>query len=94
MHYYLQIDIDLDPEFSSLFPMYRTYGIICLYLWTLGLNVWVWNKANINYKALFTFDNHYSTVTEIFIRASIFTNALFIAFFIYMLTRTQFGMNS
>ena len=94
MHYYLQIDIDLDPEFSSLFPMYRTYGIICLYLWTLGLNVWVWNKANINYKALFTFGNHYSTVTEIFIRASIFTNALFIAFFIYMLTRTQFGMNS
>ena len=94
MHYYLQIDIDLDPEFSSLFPMYRTYGIVCLYLWTLGLNVWVWNKADINYKALFTFDNHYSTVIEIFIRASAFTNILFIAFFIYMLTRTQFGINS
>ena len=91
--YYLKIDIDHDPEFRSLFPMYRTYGIICLYLWTLGLNVWVWNKANINYKALFTFDNHYSTVTEIFIRACFFTNVLFLAFLLYMITRTQYGIS-
>ena len=90
-YFYLEIDIDQDPEFRSVFPMYRTYGIICLYLWTLGLNVWVWNNANINYKALFTFDNHYSTVTEIFIRAAGFTNILFLAFLLYMITRTNFG---
>ena len=90
-YYYLEIDIDQDPEFRSVFPMYRTYGIICLYLWTLGLNVWVWNNANINYKALFTFDNDYSTVTEIFIRAAVFTNILFLAFLLYMITRTETG---
>ena len=90
---YLELDIDLDPEFGSVFPMYRTYGIICIYIWTLGLNVWVWNNSNINYKALFTFDNHYSTVTEIFIRAAFFTNILFLAFFLYMITRTQTGTN-
>ena len=89
---YLQLDIDQDREFGSIFPMYRTYGIICLYIWTLGLNVWVWNNSNINYKALFTFDNHYSTVTEIFIRAAFFTNILFLSFFLYMITRTQYGL--
>ena len=87
----LNIDIDQDPEFRSVFPMYRTYGILCLYLWTLGLNVWVWNNANINYKALFTFDNNYSTETEIYIRAAGFTIILFLAYLIYMITRTDFG---
>ena len=90
---YLEIDMDLDLEFRSVFPMYRTFGILCLYLWTLGLNVWVWNKCNINYKALFTFDNHYSTVHEIFIRASFFTNIFFLTFLIYLITRTQTGIN-
>ena len=47
------LDIDQDREFGSIFPMYRTYGIICLYIWTLGLNAWVWNNSNINYRDLF-----------------------------------------
>ena len=89
--YHLEINIDEDPEFRSIFPMYRTYGIICLYLWTLGLNVWVWNKASINYKALFTFDNHYSTEVEIFIRAAFFSNLLFLAFLIHMIAHTTRG---
>ena len=90
---YLEIDMDLDLEFRSVFPMYRTFGIFCLYLWTLGLNVWVWNKCNINYKALFTFDNHYSTEHEIFIRAASFSNIFFLTLIIYMTTRTQTGEN-
>ena len=92
-NYHLEINIDEDPEFRSIFPMYRTYGIICLYLWTLGLNVWVWNKENINYKALFTFDNHYSTEVEIFIRAAFFSNLLLLAFFIHIIAHTQRGSN-
>ena len=88
--FYLNIDIDEDPELRSVFPMYRTYGIICLYLWTLGVNVWAWNNASINYKALFTFDNHYSTETEIFIRAAAFTNILFFAFLLHMIAHTQY----
>ena len=90
VNYHLEIDIDEDPEFRSIFPMYRTYGIICLYLWTLGVNVWAWNNASINYKALFTFDNHYSTETEIFIRAAAFTNILFFAFLLHMIAHTQY----
>lgn len=89
----LKIDMDRDPEFRSIFPMFRSFGIICLYLWTLGINVWSWNDAHINYKALFTFDNNYSSVTEIFTRSAVFSCILFFAIALYMLTRTQYGLN-
>ena len=85
------LDMDKDPEFKSLFPIFRTFFIICLYLWTLGINVWVWNKAKVNYKSLFMFDNHYSTVIEIFLRSSIFSIIFFSTFFLYILTRTSLG---
>lgn len=87
-----RIDMDDDPEFRSLFPMYRTFGILILYLWTLGLNVWAWNKARINYKALFNFDNHYSTVIQICGRAAFFTVLLFISIMIYLIIRSQIPM--
>ena len=93
MDIFLQLDMDNDLEFRAVFPLYRTFGIICLYLWTLGVNVWVWNNANINYKALFTFDNHYSTSTEVFIRAAMFSIILFLCLLAYMITRTQTGVN-
>ena len=86
------LDIDEDPEFKSLFPMFRTFGILCLYLWTLGLNVWAWNYANINYRALFNFDNHYSTVIEICARSSLFSMVLFLGILLYILIRTQIPM--
>ena len=86
------LDMDADPEFKSLFPIYRTFGILCLYLWTLGLNVWVWNNSNVNYKALFMFDKHYSTVTEIFIRSSVFSIIFFSTFLLYILTRTRISI--
>ena len=86
------LDIDEDPEFKTLFPMFRTFGILCLYLWTLGLNVWAWNKANINYRALFNFDNHYSTVMQICSRSAIFSLILFLGILIYILIRSQIPM--
>ena len=46
--FYLNIDIDEDPELRSVFPMYRTYGIICLYLWFIGLNIKTWEDIKIN----------------------------------------------
>ena len=92
LYRFSNLDMDVDPEFKSLFPIYRTFGILCLYLWTLGLNVFVWNNCNINYKALFMFDDHYSTVTEIFIRSSIFSIIFFSTFLLYILTRTKINI--
>ena len=87
--YNKSIDFDEDPEFRSIFPIYRTFGILCLYLWTLCLNVVAWNDANINYKALFAFDNHYSDVITICKRCAFFTAVLLISILTYMIIRTN-----
>lgn len=86
------IDFDNDIEFRSIFPIYRTFGILCLYLWTLGLNVWAWNNANINYKALFFFDNNYSTVITICKRNAFFTILLFVSLLVYLIIRSNISM--
>lgn len=86
------VDFDSDIEFRAMFPIYRTFGILCLYLWTLGLNVWAWNNANINYKALFFFDNQYSDVITICKRNAFFTILLFVSLLIYMIIRSNIPM--
>ena len=81
--YNYQIDMDVDQDFKSLFPMFRGFFIICLYWWILGFNVYFWNKSNISYKVIFKFDNHFSTVIEICKRAAFFTFLLFACVLIY-----------
>ena len=34
------LDIDNDPDFKSVFPMFRGFFVICLYWWTYGINVY------------------------------------------------------
>ncbi|MCQ2817789.1 MAG: hypothetical protein MJ252_11040, partial [archaeon] len=87
-----QIDTDNDPEFRSIFPMFRTFGILCLYLWLLGVAVWAWEGANINYKALFKFDNHFSNIIDIFKRCSFFSVLLLVTILLYLLTRSSIQM--
>ena len=65
--FYLNLDIDHDPEFRSIFPMYRTFGIICLYLWFIGLNIKIWEDIKVNYKALFSFQISRSSIIDIWI---------------------------
>ena len=50
--WYFDIDMDDDAQFKSIFPMFRGYTILCLYLWLLALNVYAWNHFNINYNFL------------------------------------------
>jgi len=87
--YDYNIDMDNDQEFKSIFPMFRGYGIICLFLWLLGLNVYTWNIFNINYKLCYDFSNHYSDVISIFQRAAAFSSVLVLMVLIYMIIRTQ-----
>ena len=68
---HFSIDMDDDANFKSIFPMFRGYLVFILYYWYLGLNVYAWNMAHINYKLAFAFnDNHYSDVISIFKRAA------------------------
>ncbi len=87
--YDYNIDMDDDLHFKSIFPMFRGYGIICLYFWLLGLNVYTWNIFNINYKLCFDFSNHYSNVISIFQRAAAFSSVFVLMILIYMIIRTQ-----
>ena len=90
--FYLNIDIDADPELRSVFPMYRTYGIICLYLWFIGLNIKTWEDVKINYRALFSFKISRNSIINIWLCASVFGSFLFLAFLLYFITRTPIGI--
>lgn len=86
---YFKIDMDDDAEFKSIFPMFRAFLILCLYFWLIGLNVYSWNTAHINYKLCFGFANHHSNVISIFQRAAIFSTIFVLMFLCYMVTRTN-----
>jgi len=83
------IDMDNDEDFKSIFPMFRSFWIICLYIWLLGLNVWAWNSAHIDYKLCFHFSNHYSDVISIFKRAAIFSSIMVFMLLCYLILRTR-----
>ena len=89
--WYYDIDMDNDPEFKSVFPMFRGFFIVCLYWWVHGLNVLVWAKADISYRVIFQIDSKYSTPIEIFKRAAIFTFILLFCLLIYMIKRIWAG---
>lgn len=85
--YYYNIDMDSDAEFKSIFPMFRAFFVICLYIWLLGINVYVWDKAKINYKLAFQFSSHYSDVLSIFKRAACFSAVFVLMYICYMILR-------
>ena len=90
--WYYDIDMDNDPEFKSVFPMFRGFFIVCLYWWVHGLNILVWTKADISYRVIFMInDSKYSTPIEIFKRAAIFTFILLLCLLIYMIKRIWAG---
>ncbi|MCQ2820424.1 MAG: hypothetical protein MJ252_24430 [archaeon] len=86
------LDIDTDSELSSVFPMFRAFGTICLYWWVIGFNVYVWNKGSISYKIMFQFSNHYSEVIAIYKRAAFFSFVLMSVILLYMLDRANINV--
>ena len=90
--WYYDIDMDRDPEFMSVFPMFRGFFILCLYWWAIGLNIYIWTKADISYRVLFQIDSNYSTPIQIFKRAAIFTFILLLCLLIYMVKRIWKGV--
>ena len=90
--WYYDIDMDRDPDFMSVFPMFRGFFIVCLYWWMHGLNIYIWTKADISYRVLFQIDSNYSTPIQIFKRAAIFTFILLLCVLIYMVKRIWKGV--
>ena len=83
--------MDRDPDFMSVFPMFRGFFIVCLYWWMHGLNIYIWMKADISYRVIFQIDSNYSKPIQIFKRAAIFTFILLSCLLIYMIKRIYKG---
>ena len=90
--WYYDIDMDRDPDFMSVFPMFRGFFVLCLYWWMHGLNIYVWIKADISYRVIFQIDSNYSSPIQIFKRAAIFTFILLSCLLIYMVKRIWKGV--
>ena len=90
--WYYDIDMDRDPDFMSVFPMFRGFFVLCLYWWMHGLNIYVWIKADISYRVIFQIDSNYSTPIQIFKRAAIFTFILLSCLLVYMVKRIWKGV--
>ena len=82
---------DLDTFFNHIFPIFRGASFIILYIWLLAWNVHGWNKFNINYRRIFKFNHHYSTLSQILKRCMFFTAVFLITFLWYVLIKSKLG---
>jgi len=83
--------LDSGSNFSIIFPVIRGPILILLYMWFFCGCVYIWNKSNTNYKTTLKFNHHYSSVTELMKRTSIFTFIYMVCFLWYFLISGQFG---
>ena len=90
--WYYDIDMDNDPDFKMVFPMFRGFFVLCIYWWVHGINILIWNRADINYKILFQLGKKNSSSIKIFKRAAIFTFILLSCVLIYMIKRIWAGV--
>lgn len=80
--------LEYNHNFKSIFPMFRGFFLICLALWVLGINVFVWNSSFINYRLCFRFIDTSSSLYEILNRAALFTLISLIFLLFYILSRS------
>ena len=86
--FHFNLDMDNDPEFNSVFPMFKGFWSFCMYMWMFAVDVYVWEKFYISYKVIFAYDNHYSEVIEHFKVAAGFTFILLFCMMLYMIKRS------
>ena len=85
----LGFKLEYNINFKCVFPMFRGFFLICLFLWVLGYNVYVWNNNFINYRLAFRFTDTTSSLYQILNRASLLSLISMIAFVCYILSRTN-----
>lgn len=82
---------DQTSFFNQIFPIFRGASFIVLYTFLLAWNVYGWTRFNINYRRIFKFNHHYSTLGQILKRAIFFWSILLITFLWYVLIKTDLG---
>ena len=83
------LDPDQDIRFNHIFHIYRGLALFIMYIWLLGWNVYGWTQYHINYKLIFKFNHHYSTLSEIWKRAAFFTTVCLLMFLSYVIFREK-----
>lgn len=83
------IDMDTDPEFNLIYPMFRGQINICIYLWVWAVNVYLWDKYSVNYRLIFKFDNHFSNFVTLLKRATAFSAIISLSILYYITIRTK-----
>ncbi|CAK79880.1 unnamed protein product (macronuclear) [Paramecium tetraurelia] len=72
MRYDGYLDPNSDKVFNKVFPCFRGVALFIFYFWMISLDVAGWNYFNVNYKLYLGFNHHYSTLSEILKRVTIF----------------------
>lgn len=91
---FLAVDGQFEDQtsfFNQIFPIFRGACFIVLYTFLLAWNVYGWNRFNINYRRIFKFNHHYSSLGQILKRAIFFWSILLITFLWYVLIKTDLG---
>jgi len=91
---FLAIDGHFEEQtsfFNHVFPIYRGASFIVLYIFLLAWNVYGWNRFNINYRRIFKFNHHYSTLGQILKRGMFFWVVLLLTFIWYVLIESDLG---
>ena len=76
------LDPNSDKVFNNIFPCFRGMALFLTYYWFISLDLAGWNYFNINYKLYLGFNYHFSTLSEVLQRVSIFT-AIFLIIFVW-----------
>lgn len=77
-------------DFSTLqFPIFRGSLTLFLYIIVLGINVYAWEKFNVNYKNVLGFATHASTAFQVMKRAF-----MFLAFWVMLFTYCALSSSS
>lgn len=89
---YYNIDMDYDPNFKTIFPMFRGFICVCLFLWVFSINTYIWKIYRINWRLCFKFQNHYSEVVDQLKRAAFFTMVCFLMLLLYLVMRMELAV--
>jgi len=89
MGWYGDVDPDDNELFSYIFPIFRGAAFIIIYIWLLGWNAYGWTRYHVNYKRMFKFNYHFSSVREILKRGTIFSSVFLITFIWYIMINEQ-----
>ncbi len=78
-------------EFSIIqFPIFRGAFTLFIYMFAFGVNVYVWEQCNVNYKSVLAFGNHASSAFLIMRRAFMFLACWVVIFSYSALSSSQY----